>query len=239
MYRLLAPLVIVFVILMCTISGQTYAQTTEPSEDKWDNIMYLTNKVGWGEDKWRHTLLFQSRYNNNFAGLEQWFVEYAATYLITEHFEIVPDLRFTRRPDRREIRPGMGIIYKNLFEKAQLVHQLKWQYDFKGNGAVDSHALRYAIFYNQVLSEKIIGSFIAGGLYEWGEAFTGIWGVRAGPSVSYVFNKQHLLNVGYLYGLVNTKEEPTRWTNAGILTLSLSINIRKDFTYLPAKYINF
>ncbi|MGL1885411.1 MAG: DUF2490 domain-containing protein [Reichenbachiella sp.] len=231
-------LVVAILFLFLATSLSSYAQVEE-EPDNWDNIVYLTNKVSWGAEKWRQSLLYQSRYNQNFVNLEQWFFEYTATYLLSEHFELVPDFRYTRKPDRREIRPGLGIIYKNLFKKAQLVHQLKWQYDFKGNNAVDSHAMRYAIFYNYAFSEKFIGSLLAGGIYEWGEEFKGIWGVRVGPSLSYIISKQHLLNVGYLYGLVNTKEVPTRWTNAGILTVSLNINIRKDFTYLPAKYINF
>lgn len=207
-------------------------------DDNWDNILYLSNKIGWGSGSWRQTAMYQSRYDRNFTHLEQWFVEYAASYLLSERIEIVPDFRFTQKEFRREYRPGIGVILKNLFPKTQIVHQLKWQYDFK-EGTNNSHAFRYAIFVNHAFSEKIIGTVLAGGLYEWGQQFTGIWGLRVGPSLSYVFNEQHLLSFGYLYGLVNTKETPTRWTNAGIPTVTLVINIRKDFKYLPAKYINF
>ena len=43
--------------------------------------------------------------------------------------EVVPDFRFTVTPTRVEYRPGIGVTYKNLFTKSQLVHQVKWQYD--------------------------------------------------------------------------------------------------------------
>ncbi len=211
----------------------------EGINDNWDNILYYSNKLGWGEGSWRHTMLAQGRFNNNFSTLEQWFLEYAATYLVNPHLEIVPDFRLTRKPNRREYRPGFGIIYKNLLPASQLVHQIKWQYDFKDAGTPDSHALRYAIFYNKKLKDKIIGTFIAGGIYEWGETFTGFWGMRSGFDISYVFNQQHRVAIGWLYGLVNTKEEPTRWVHVGIPTFTIAINIRKDFKYLPANYINF
>jgi hypothetical protein len=230
------PLILIAFYLLF-FPSMVNAQTGDEVDD-WDNVFYYSNKLGWGSDNLRQTVLVQTRYNDNFKQLEQWFVEYAASFLITENFEITPDFRFTQKPSRREYRPGIGIIYKNLLSKSQIVHQVKWQYDFKENTA-DSHAARYAIFYNKAISEKILASVLAGGIYEWGDNFTGIWGIRAGFNVAYVFNKQHAVGVGWLYGLANTKETPTRWTNVGIPTFTLAINIRKDFKYLPAKYINF
>ena len=174
----------------------------EEIEDNWDNILYYSNKLGWGEDSWRHTVLAQGRFNNNFSTLEQWFLEYAATYLVSERLEIVPDFRLTRKPTRREYRPGFGVIFKNLLPKSQLVHQIKWQYDFKENGVPDSHALRYAVFYNKLLKEKILATFLAGRIYEWGDTFQGFWGMRTGFDVSYIFNHQHrvVVRIGQYQG---------------------------------------
>ncbi len=205
----------------------------------WDNQMYFGNKVGWGGGKWRQTAEFQTRYKDDVGELEQWHLEYVASYLPSKNFEIVPDFRITRKPGRVDYRPGFGVIYKSLWARSQLVHQVKWQYDIKTGGLNDSQGLRYAIFYNYVFSEKWVGSMVAGTLYEYGDDFTGVLGFRGGPNVSYIINKQHSLSVGYFYGLLNTKVEPTTWTNVGIFSVQLIINIRKDYEYLPAKYINF
>jgi hypothetical protein len=87
-----------------------------------------------------------------------------------------------------------------------------------------------------MFTEKIIGTALAGGLFEFGENFNGFLGVRTGLAAAYVFNKAHSLNAGYFYGAINTG---TQFTNIGIISLQLIINIRRDYKYVPAKYISF
>lgn len=226
-----------FLLLLFLISTDTSNAQTKPPADNWDNVMYFSNKLAWGSESWRQSAEFQTRYRDNFSALEQWHLEYAATYLASENWEITPDFRFTRKPDRAEYRPGIGVIYKQIIKKSQLVHQVKYQYDAKGNGRNDSQGLRYGIFYNKLFNKKWIGTLVAGGLFEWGPDFTGFLGLRAGPAVAYVFNEVHSINVGYFYGLINDKQGG--WTHLGIPSFQLIINIRKEYKYIPAKYINF
>jgi len=208
------------------------AQDNTPN---WDNVMYVGNKVAWGSETLRHSTEFQTRYNNDFGSLEQWHLEYIASFLVSKKWELVPDFRFTRKPDRTEYRLGFGVIYKSVFDRSQLVQQVKWQWDKESTGYA-SHGFRYAIFYNYVFSEHVIGSILAGGLYEIGENFTDFLGIRTGLAVAYVFDKAHSLNAGYFYGAINNG---TSYTNVGIVSLQLIINIRKEYKYLPAKYMTF
>ena len=115
----------------------------------------------------------------------------------------------------------------------QLVHQVKYQFDQESTGYF-SHGMRYALFYNYAFTEKIVASAIAGGLFEFGKNFSGFKSLRTGLSVAYVFDHAHSINAGYFYGAIN---EGTYYTNIGIVSLQLIINIRKDYKYVPAKYI--
>jgi hypothetical protein len=226
--------VLFFTLLAFLIQSQ-FGQAQET--DSWDNILYVGNKVGWGEnEKYRHTAEFQSRYNNDFGSLEQWHIEYVFSYLYSKNIEVVPDFRFTRKPNRTEFRPGLGGIYKHLYEKAQLVHQVKWQWDKESSG-YSSHGLRYAAFYNYVFTEKIVGTVAAGGLFEFGKDFSGFLGLRTGVAAAYVINKAHSINAGYFYGAIN--DGTGNYSNVGIFSFQLIININKEFKYLPAKYISF
>lgn len=202
-------------------------------EDNWDNILYVSNKFSYGGEYWKHSFEFQTRYNNDATSLEQYHVEYITSYLIAKKWELTPDLRYTRKPDQRELRPGFGVIRKLLFKKSQLVHQIKYQYDMK-EAVTDSHGLRYAMFYNYVPSEKFIYSAFAGGLFELGEDWSGFLGFRGGVNAAYVINKAHSINVGYFYGLINDKTN--NYSNIGVISLQLIININKNYKYLPAKY---
>ena len=62
----------------------------------WDNQIYLGNKVAFGKDKWKFSGELQMRLENNFQNLDNWYFEFVSNYLISEHFEIVPDFRFTK-----------------------------------------------------------------------------------------------------------------------------------------------
>lgn len=207
----------------------------EEEKDNWDNNMYTGNKVSYGTEFWKHSAEFQTRYKDNFGALDQWHIEYAATYLVAKNWEIVPDFRFTKKPNRIEYRPGIGGIYKQLYTKSQLVHQVKWQYDFK-NGQNDSQGLRYAAFYNYVINDELVLTGLAGGLFEFGKDFNGFLGLRAGCSAAYVLNKAHSINVGYFYGLINDKTN--NFSHVGVLSLQLIINISRDYKFLPAKYFS-
>jgi len=222
-------------LILFTISMLFAKEPTAQTTSNWDNILYISNKVGWGSESWKHSAEFQSRFNNDFGSMEQWHVEYVASYLASKHIEIVPDFRFTRKSDHTEFRPGIGIIYKNLFEKSQLVHQVKWQLDVENTGYT-SHGLRYAIFYNYAFSEKILAYSLAGVLYEIGPDFTDFLGGRVGVGAAYVISKAHSINGGYIYGAINTG---TEYTNIGIVSIQLIINIKKEYNYMPAKYISF
>lgn len=221
-------------IFAFTISWGISSQIAE--DDNWDNNLNVSQKIAYGTTEWKHTAEFQTRFLNNSSNLDLWFIEYAATYLASENWEIVPDFRYSRKPTRTEIRPGIGAIYKILFDKSQLAHQVKYQYDIRNGVAPNSHGLRYAVFYNYVFNEKIIVSAIGGAIFEFSEVWDGFLGVRTGFAAAYVFNKAHSLNIGYFYGLIN--EKTNDYTNIGILSIQLIININKDYKYLPAKYIN-
>ena len=221
-------------VLLSTLALPLSAQNSDPS-DNWDNVLYFSNKVAWGPESWRISGEFQTRYKNDLGELEQWHIELVATYLLSDRVELVPDFRFTRKPDHVEYRPGFGVIYKHLFEKSQLVHQLKWQWD-KENTGYSSQGVRYALFYNYVFSEKLVGTFLAGGLFEFGKDFTGFLGLRTGFGLAYVIDHAHSLNIGYFYGAVNTGEG---YTNLGIPSIQIIINIKKGYRYLPAKYYSF
>lgn len=226
------------VILIC-FSLISYSQIIEEDNRNWDNTMYASNKFTYGSsEKWKHSAEFQTRYRNNLSSLEQWHIEYAATYLKNENWEIVPDFRFTVKPTRYEYRPGLGVIYKRVYEekKAQLVHQVKYQYDVRKSGENNTHGVRYALFYNKVVNDELVLTALAGGLFEFGEDFNGFLGLRTGLSAAYVINKAHSVNVGYFYGLVNDRFN--NYTNVGVFSLQLIINISRDYKYLPAKYFS-
>ena len=214
-----------------------FAQLIEPPDenDKWDNNLYLSNKFSYGADHWRHSVEVQTRFKDDYTALEQWYVEFVASYLISKKWELIPDFRFTQKPIRREYRPGLGIIRKQIFEekKVQLVHQFKYQYDIK-DGVGNSHGIRYAIFYNKVIKDKLIVTGLAGALFELGNDWSGFLGYRTGITAGYIINKAHSINIGYIYGYINDKTN--NYGNIGILSFQLVINISKDYKYLPAKY---
>ncbi len=227
-------LLILFILL---VGAVCFAQTTSEDTDNWDNVMYASNKFTYGTEDWRHSAEFQTRFNDNLSALEQWHIEYAATYLVAKNWEVVPDFRYTRKPNRYEYRPGIGGIYKRIYKESniQLVHQLKYQYDIK-EGINNSHGLRYAIFFNKVLSDELILTALAGGIFEFGKNFNGFLGLRTGVSAAYVFNKAHSVNIGYFYGLLNDRSN--EYTNIGIISFQLIINISREYKYVPAKYFS-
>lgn len=211
----------------------------EAELDKWDNQFFVGNKVTWGSDKWRYSGELQSRFIQDFQALDRWYFEGVATYQHSANWEIVPDFRFSVRPDFVEVRPGFGIIRKDLLGKAdkpnqQFVQQLKYQADI-GNGRTN-HGLRYILFYNYVFNKKLIASGIGGVFYSWKGNYNGFEFIRAGAALAYLLNEQHSINFTYFAGAADTSPE---WTFSGSFVVQLIINIRKDYKYVPAKYISF
>lgn len=225
------------VLIAFIFAFYNYAPAQEAnSVSGWDNTMYVSNKFNYRKGQRKNSFEFQSRFNENYGELEQWHLEAASTFLISEKWEVVPDFRFTRKPTRVEYRPGIGAVYKHLFTRSQLVHQVKYQYDIK-DGANNSHGLRYAAFYNYLYSEKIILTALGGGLFELGEDWDGFLGYRVGLSGAYVFDEVHSVNLGYFYGMINDKTN--NYSNIGIFSIQLIINMNRNYKYIPAKYFSF
>lgn len=230
---------LLFLVLLLPFSEFSFAQE-EGSIDKWDNQFFVGNKVSWGNDKWRYSGELQSRFIQDFQALDRWYFEGVATYQHSANWEVVPDFRFSVRPDFVEARPGFGIIRKDLIGERddphvqQLMHQVKYQADI-GDGRTN-HGLRYIMFYNYVFDKKLIVSGIGGVFYSWKPDYNGFEFIRAGAALGYVLNEQHSINFTYFVGAADTSPE---WTFAGSFVVQLIINIRKDYKYVPAKYISF
>lgn len=225
-----------FLIILLLIIGQITSFAQEIEEvDKWDNQLFLGNKVAWGKNSWRYSGELQVRLNDNMQGLSEWYVEGVATYMQSENWEFTPDYRFSIKPDRVESRFGGATVFKKLWEKSQLVHQVKGQIDMI-HGGESTYGARYAIFYNKKISDKILATSIAGIFYRWSNEFTGLQFARAGLGLSYIFDVAHSLNFSYFVGATDTGNE---WTFQGIPTVQFIININKEYKYLPAKYFDF
>jgi len=206
--------------------------------DKWDNQIYMANKVAGGADKFKYSGELHVRLKDNMQQLDRWYIEGMASFLLSKHIEIVPDFRFNIKPDEKEIRPGFGVLYKHYVkDKYQFVHQYKWQIDIDNKGHNDQ-AIRYVLFINKKLNDKIIVSYAIGALYRWRKEdnFSGIQFFRNGPGIDYKFSEKHHINFSYFINGTNTGEH---WVWAGVPFIQLIINLNKDYKYVPAKYFNF
>jgi len=216
------------------LSGQNTEET-----DTWDNELYLGNKVSAGFGNWRTSGELQVRLADDMQALDQWFIEFIASYLQWKNWELAPDYRLTIKPDQIENRPGFSVIRKDIFgkeegKKHQLVNQVKWQADI-GSGFFNN-GLRYAVFYNLVLNDKFVPNLGAGVFYRWSDNFTGVQFIRAGVGLSYFIDVKHSVGVSYYLGI----SDPGGNTSyQGIPVIQLIININKNFKYVPAKYIEF
>jgi hypothetical protein len=224
-------------ILVSTIYSGLIAQDQSP--DKWDNQLFLGNKVATAVGNWKFSGELQVRLKDNAQSLDRWFLEGVATYFLSKHWEIVPDYRFSIKPDKVEHRPGFGIVRKDLLGKEnnkihQLVHQIKWQADIDKDSF--DNGLRYVFFYNYILNQKLVPNAAAGLFYRWSEDFTGIQFYRVGLGLSYIIDVKHSLNFSYFVGFTDTG---TEWTMQGIPLIQLIINLDTEYRYIPAKFINF
>jgi len=201
----------------------------------WDNQIYIGNKVGWGSDHWKYSGELQVRLKDNYSQLDNWFLEGVASYLPSENWEFVPDLRLAISPDKTDIRPGLGVLYKQRFEQSALIHQLKWQIDISESAA--ENGLRYALFYNYLFNDKLAATVLGGGFYRWAENFTGLRFMRFGGGPTWIVNEEHSINFNYFLGI--TQADDTSWSYQGIIMIQLVINVNKGFKYRPAKYISF
>ena len=60
--------------------------------DKWDNQLFIGNKVAGGKDQWKFSGELQTRLKNDLRDLDRWFLEGTANYLINKKWEIVAPL---------------------------------------------------------------------------------------------------------------------------------------------------
>ena len=212
-----------------------YTTVAAQEAPAWDNQAYFGNKVAFGRGKYKFSGELQTRLENNFQSLDNWFLEFVSSYLLSEKIEIVPDFRFTVKPDRVEYRPALGVLYKSTTEKLQFVNQVKWQSDIDNLGEI-GHAVREVVFLNYISSPKMIVTLVSGFIYRWRPQWNGFQYIRVGPGFSYVFDKVHVLNFSYFVGVENNTRE---WMWAGIPMIQLVINITKKYTYVPAYYFSF
>jgi hypothetical protein len=229
----------IFVIVLLTGALSSAWGQNDTGTPLWDNQLFLGNKLTWGKDKLRYSGELQVRLKDNMQSLDNWYIEGIASYMPSQHWEIVPDFRISVHPDQTEFRPAFGILRKDLVTgrgggRHQFVNQLKGQADIQPQNV--NYGLRYILFYNYLVSEKILASGIGGVFYSWKENFTGLEYIRGGAGVAYIFNKQHSLNVIYFVGAANLVDS---WTYQGNAVVQLIINITKEYKYVPAKYLSF
>lgn len=224
---------LIAIIIGCSILSTEYIYSQE--QDRWDNQLFVGNKVSWGKNRWKVTGELQFRVKEDLETLDRWFVEVLGSYLYNKNWEFTLPIRYSIRPSLNEFRPGFGALYKMYpSEKIQLNHQLLYQADISSTET--QHGLRYVLFYNQVINEKFIPNVAAGVFYRWSEIFTGLQFIRVGGGLSYLIDKKHSLNFTYFLGMTNDGEI---WRYQGIPFIQLVINLGTDFQHLPAKFINF
>jgi len=212
------------------------AAMAQDSTANWDNQLYLGNKVGFGSGRMKYSLEIQGRFRDNMQQMDNLFTEFVASYLWSSSIEIVPDLRFTVKPTKLELRPGFGILYKHLqAKKLQFVNQVKYQFDWASAGE-NGHAFREVIFLNKKANDKVIVTLVAGFIYRWWPSWNGFQYVRMGPGLTYKFNSDAALNFSYFVGVENRRGD---WLWAGIPVIQFVVNIANTYKYTPAYYFSF
>ncbi|MCF6358893.1 MAG: DUF2490 domain-containing protein [Draconibacterium sp.] len=224
----------ILIIILLSFETQVFSQTGESSKN-WDNQSYIGNKVATANGDWRFSGELQVRLKDDMQSLDNWFLEGVASYMLSEKIELTPDFRMSIKPDEVEYRPGFGVVYKVTRDNYQFVNQLKWQIDLDTKKNIDN-GLRYAIFINHKLSDKLMSNFAFGAFYRFRDDFKGFEFVRFGPGLAYIINMQHTINFNYL---ISTKNNTQNWEWGGIAVIQLVININKDYKYVPAKYLSF
>jgi len=226
--------VLLLALAFACVGGEAHAQDSGDPQEV-NQLLAPATKVNYAVGKWRYSGEFQVRLDDGYRALNVWYIEGVVANLRLKHVEFVPDLRFSVKPDIYELRPGFGIILKATSEKWQVALQSKYQADIPSEGTT-GNGVREVLFLNAVAGEKFILGLAGGFFYRWRGDFADFEFWRAGPGVTYVFNPVHALNVAYFFGWENTGVE---WTRSGFLLVQLSLNIRRDWKYVPAKIINF
>lgn len=220
---------------LCGIPASGLQGQTAPAEtQQW---LFTSTKVAYAVNKWRFYGDMQFRLTNGWRELDQWLIELAPIYSPTSWLELQPDFRLTVRPSRIEYRPGAGAIVKTIVgETWQFALQHKYQLDISSLGSA-SDGFRQVGYVNKVIGDHLILSAIGGWFYRWRENWQGVEFIRVGGGVTYRFDVAHGLNVSYFVGKTNLVD---RWVTDGFLAIGLTINIRTDWTYLPAgRIVNF
>jgi len=235
MREILLKHIILSLLLTLSFSCVSFGQSD--IDNNWDNQIYLGNKVTFGKDKWKFSTELQTRLENDFQQLDNWFIEFTANYLISEHVEIVPDFRTSVKPTKTEIRLGIGLLLKMNTQKTTFTNQTKLQYDIDNHGN-PGIAFREVVFVNHKINDKIMATLVAGAIYRWWPEWNGFQYIRVGPGITYTFDEKHRLNMSYFVGVENNTKQ---WLWAGIPMIQLVININgKDkYNYTPANYFDF
>lgn len=221
-----------FVLLLALLLPAAHASGQDTQRNR---LLAPSTKVNYALDKWRYTGEFQVRLDDNARALNLWYVEAAAANLRFRYLELVPDLRFSVRTDVFETRPGFGATLKLTRPTWQIALQNKYQADIPSEGST-GHGVRQVLFLNGIWGKKIIPGLAGGYFYRWRDDFSDIEFWRAGGGITYVFDPFHTLNVSYFTGWENNGVD---WTTSGFLLVQLSLNIRNDWRYLPAKTVSF
>jgi hypothetical protein len=220
-------------ILVC-VTGLANAQDAGEQQEV-NQLLATGTRVNYAHGKWAYSGILQVRLDEGYQALNVWYVEGVVRNLRLKHVEFAPDLRFSVYPDRFEVRPGFGVILKATGKKRQIALQHKYQVDIPSDG-VTGQGVRQILFLNAVVKEKFIPGLVGGWFYRWRGEFNDFEFWRAGGGVTYLFDPIHALNVSYFWGWENNGIE---WTRSGFLLVQLSLNIRTDWKYVPAKIFDF
>ena len=206
--------------------------------DYWDNQLYIGNKIAYSKQQWRYSGEFQVRLQDNARNLQVYYFEGVATYMPNPHWEISPDFRYSIYPEKLEIRPGLGVIYKQFWEgkhKNQIAHQVKYQADIDNTGFLNNGA-RYILYHNVVINKKLLITSAAGGLYRWSPKFSGFSFFRVLTGVTLSATDQIAFNFSYFVGAENHVDH---WSYIGVPFIQFIIRFDKDLKYVPARSISF
>ncbi|MDX8339046.1 DUF2490 domain-containing protein [Draconibacterium sp. IB214405] len=216
------------------ITSQLHSMA-QNSTDKWDNELWTGARLVMGQSKWIYSVEYQTRFSQDMRQLDRWYLEGAARYLAGNHFEIVPDFRYSIRTSANECRFGTGVIYKTMFKRLRFINQFKAQIDIPV-GKSTSYGIRNIIYFNYLLNEKWTPYIGGGPLYRIGERYTGFEVIRFGGGFHYKIDPKHLVSLNYYVGSRDTGEE-ILWN--GVLFIQFTFTLNKEFRYVPAKTIDF
>ncbi|MGL1886526.1 MAG: hypothetical protein OCD76_08430 [Reichenbachiella sp.] len=174
--------VAIFLLLSLRLNLAVQAQNEDI--DRWDNWLITGQKVVFGGQKnYKHSHELQWRADENLKNLNTLLYEAVFTYSPNQHWEIVPDIRYSIKSAANEIRPGFGIIRKDYIgaitesSVTQFAQQVKWQADIK-NGRPNTQAVRYAPSISHIINGKYVVGGLLAGVYQWGGGFSGLAFVR-------------------------------------------------------------